>query len=713
MSASARILTIISAFLFLGGIILPARAVPETTVTFSMADIDFSQTDGYDILNVEGCHLEGEPGQPLLPCKAINFVIPRGQDVSRVRVEIETKEHIPGFYYIYPAQHPRPTRDGLGDADFVDPDISIYNSDQPYPGTYLKEGDASMAWGWKTYQVTVWPLEYIPADREISLYETVKIFLELAPGTDNEQEVMPRSYQHHEEWAAELEQILANPEDVRPLAPNQFSGLLASNRWVLILPGAPLESIERDLWYNAFQPLINHRSNQGLDVEVKYVGEITSASGEAAVQDIRSYLYDQQTIHGARWACLVGDHDMIPWTYFNPSISPSESIPHDWCYCDLDGSWPGGMDWVPELWIGRIPAISTIEAQNLIEKILLYECNPGGGDYSYLNKAFYEYADIGQRDGTCDSVITHHDPNIEWKIWGEEPSWDAPEPFAPTDSMLVDTLNIMRYHYITVHCHGDVEGIGAYWPITYYWGYPPLSIFGIDDIARLTNSNYYNFWYTTICKGGYLDWADPSERSLAEGLLTCFDEKGAVVFSGNTRYGEFGCSANLQCFAWDMLFPQGPFTVWYFNYAGAIEALSKWKAYDSGLNSFYDKYVRYSHNLFGDPATRIWTPRRPPSIGKPLSSKEEMMNRDYSYLRCAPIPATNSVKLLYSLHGAADMSIRIYDMGGRLIRDFEERSQNSGKGTIQWDCSSVVPGAYFVRMDINGDYIGTRIIVSR
>jgi hypothetical protein len=201
--------------------------IPETTVTFSANDIDFSQTDGYDILNVAGCHLAGEPGQPLLPCKAVNFVIPRGQGVSQVRVDVESKEHLPDSYYIYPAQ---PDAPGYEEEDFLGPDVYIYGSSEPFPGVAVVEGQTTMAWGWKLCQVMVWPLEYIPADRQVWLYESVKVSLELCPGTGNEQEILPRSKEQHEEWAAEIEQVVANPADVVPLGPNNFSGLLSSHR---------------------------------------------------------------------------------------------------------------------------------------------------------------------------------------------------------------------------------------------------------------------------------------------------------------------------------------------------------------------------------------------------------------------------------------------------------------------------------------------------
>jgi hypothetical protein len=264
-----------------------------------------------------------------------------------------------------------------------------------------------MAWGWKTYQVMVWPLEYIPAERQIWLYETVTISLDLIASTENEQEILARTKQQHEGWAQELEQVVANPEDVSLLAPENFSGVLGPGRWVLILPGGLEETSGRDTWIGTFQPLINHRQSQGLDVVYIYLSQITSASGEAAVLDIRDYLKDQHEYHGARWACLVGDHDMIPWTYRCLPIESQSGnwdwiIPNDWCYCDLDGSWPWDYDWAPELWVGRIPCMSKDEGGIFVEKVLAYENTT---DSDYVLRALYESADQMTDDGQCEYVM--------------------------------------------------------------------------------------------------------------------------------------------------------------------------------------------------------------------------------------------------------------------------------------------------------------------
>ncbi len=152
---------------------------------------------------------------------------------------------------------------------------------------------------------------------------------------------------------------------------------------------------------------------------MRYLRQITQASGEQAVDDIRAYLQDQHANHNARWVCLVGDDQMIPWSYCNimatpPYLEYHTRIPNDWCYCDLDGEWieyQPGMDWAPEMWAGRVPCTTKTEAGYFVDKVLAYELNPSNGeDYDYLSRAFYESADEMTDDGTCEAVMAQQHP---------------------------------------------------------------------------------------------------------------------------------------------------------------------------------------------------------------------------------------------------------------------------------------------------------------
>ena len=47
------------------GVASDVAAAPEAMVSFSLADVAFSTREGFDLVEVQGCHLSGEPGQPL------------------------------------------------------------------------------------------------------------------------------------------------------------------------------------------------------------------------------------------------------------------------------------------------------------------------------------------------------------------------------------------------------------------------------------------------------------------------------------------------------------------------------------------------------------------------------------------------------------------------------------------------------------------------
>jgi hypothetical protein len=104
-----------------------ATGAPETTVSFSVADVAFSTRQGFDIVEVEGCHLAGEPGDPLLPCMAVNFVIPRDKVVATVKFEPQQKYRLKGHYHIYPAQ----PETSWAQTGFVGPDPEVYESANP------------------------------------------------------------------------------------------------------------------------------------------------------------------------------------------------------------------------------------------------------------------------------------------------------------------------------------------------------------------------------------------------------------------------------------------------------------------------------------------------------------------------------------------------------------------------------------------------------
>ena len=113
------IFTLVSNLLF-------AQQITQT-FNFSTDDLHFSQTNGYDIVNISNTNfLEGEgfAGQPQLPIKSFNLLLPQGAEATDVVINYNPNdlEVISGSYYLYPIQLPA-FADGLELLASIKPNI--------------------------------------------------------------------------------------------------------------------------------------------------------------------------------------------------------------------------------------------------------------------------------------------------------------------------------------------------------------------------------------------------------------------------------------------------------------------------------------------------------------------------------------------------------------------------------------------------------------
>ncbi len=92
------------------------------------------------------------------------------------------------------------------------------------------------------------------------------------------------------------------------------------------------------------------------------------------------------------------------------------------------------------------------------------------------------------------------------------------------------------------------------------------------------------------------------------------------------------------------------------------------------------------------------------SIWGPVGVKETRSgNKDILFSQIYPTPFNSSVTIKYFLESPADVRIKIYDVGGRLIKVIIDRHHNPGQYIIEWDGSDdtgnfVISGLYFVKI---------------
>lgn len=159
------------------------------------------------------------------------------------------------------------------------------------------------------------------------------------------------------------------------------------------------------------EPLARWKNEKG--VKTIILSNYSLYPGIDDAEKIRNMIKSYYESDKIRWVLLAGDaeNDLIPIRYvFNPDVKlvtgQSEYSnwddyykPTDYYYAELDGDWnqdgdgnwgenpennANGVDeitWIPDVYVGRLPADNAVELSNMINKSMKYERNPKIGNW--------------------------------------------------------------------------------------------------------------------------------------------------------------------------------------------------------------------------------------------------------------------------------------------------------------------------------------------
>jgi len=168
---------------------------------------------------------------------------------------------------------------------------------------------------------------------------------------------------------------------------------------------------DRTDFINAVKPLMEWKNEKGIKTII--LSNFSLYNGVDNAEKIRNMIKSYYEKENIQWVLLAGDanDDLIPIReVFNPDTKRwgdgrTETIPGeyykptDFYYSDLTGTWDSdgdknwgespkdnafGLDeisWIPEVYVGRLPADNAVELEIMINKTLKYETNPQIGDW--------------------------------------------------------------------------------------------------------------------------------------------------------------------------------------------------------------------------------------------------------------------------------------------------------------------------------------------
>lgn len=345
-----------------------------------------------------------EAGRPELPYDVVTFVVPRGSRITAVRARLLGEITVSSGIELAPAA---PVWDEMSRARLPKAGVLSLGT---YPAALAEPLGTGALHGYELASVRVYPVRWDAAGRTLTAATGIDLEIDLAPG--GAQPLQRERYRPGLELLARrtLERLVANPQDLdgydrrigvrvesAPGAgfhPSDAPSLEGSDVDAVIITSNALAS--------TWQALADWKTRRGVPTVLRTVEwiEANYRRGSDRQETIRTFIRDAYTKWGVRYVLLAGDTDTLParYGYSGFGEESEQSIPSDMYFACLDGNWnrDGDARWgegvvdfsdagdstdlYAEVFVGRVPLASAVDAGAFIGKVIAYE-NPVITDY--------------------------------------------------------------------------------------------------------------------------------------------------------------------------------------------------------------------------------------------------------------------------------------------------------------------------------------------
>jgi Peptidase family C25/Propeptide_C25/Secretion system C-terminal sorting domain/Peptidase family C25, C terminal ig-like domain len=347
------------------------------------------------------------------------------------------------------------------------------------------------------------------------------------------------------------------------------------------------------------KPFIKWKTEEGFKVKTIYKGTWPAGNSFAGIKDSLTRIYNSGTEENPapEYLLIVGDVNKIP-------LSEGTSQVSDLYYGEFDGNG----DYIPDMFIGRLPVADTTELKNVVGKLLQYEKFQVADSNTFYNRAivtagddggYYDYMN-GQVKYAASNYINSNN-GIEGHIF-----------YYPNSASAEDTIKKLinsGVSFINYSGHGEIDG----------WIDPALRV---TDVPLFQNKNMYPFVITNACQTAHFNYAASFGNKMiispdkgAIGYIGCSNDSywdedyywsvGVGTISSDPQYSEKGLGAYDRLFHLNNENPSNWYiTMGQVNFAGNLSV--------SSSTSTLKKYYWETYTLLGDPSLI-------PIIGKPDS----------------------------------------------------------------------------------------------
>lgn len=539
----------------------------------TIRSIGHEEGDFYRI-EAEGYSRSSETGKPELPVMSRLITIPGDSEpeikISNVRTEIirPSADNLKGL--LYPAQESETKTAGSQRKLIID--SRVYSARGFLPSDTVRIEKTGTIRGKKIANLIISPVLYDPSSNRLEIITSMDIEISFKGDTG----LLPEN-------EAEESLLFAGTltKGVLNYAPGDLITGYSDEPVRMII-------VTDTIFRKQLEPFLKWKAIKGFRVDVLYKGRDFAPANYIPLKDTLQKLYDHYsaTSVAPEYLLIVGDVSKIPY-YGTGYVS-------DTYYGEFDGNG----DYIPDMFIGRLPVRDTAQLSGVLRKIIEYEKFEFDGSNDFYKRALAttgkdeNYAD--HMNGQVKYAVENY-LNAGNGIYGYH--FYYPESYTNKDSIIA--LINKGLSFINYSGHGVASG----------WQHVEIKT---PDIAGLTNRSMYPFIISNACRTAQYD----DTLSFGNKMVVSRD-KGAIGFIGcsNDSYwdedfywavGAGTPSADPGFLttgpgAYDRLFHthgESP-SEWYFtmgqvNFAGNLSV--------SSSTSSRKKYYWETYSLLGDPS---------------------------------------------------------------------------------------------------------------
>ena len=346
----------------------------EIELSISCGNPRISSYGKYVKIELEDFYDSGDPGNPELPYKVLDVLLPPNVEIGSITIQISRDENyemnVTGEVAPAPPLACNKTVEwGTGKKISDGRNLLLYGRDEYYPARVMELSETSRRGVYVFARIRFNPVQYNPLKSSLRIHREVVFKVNYA--LSGKREVAVKNTMM--EKIAEKQFVNWNT------AKEWYSqAFLASNSqydYVIVTTNTiKTGSSELNNYVNYLQNI------RGFKVKVITETDYGSATGQQRAINIRNWLKNNYLTMGIKYVLLIGNPDPddpsnpsdsfgdVPMMMCWPRVQGDDETPTDYFYADLTGNWntdgddyygeyaqDTGVDFTPEVYVGRIP----------------------------------------------------------------------------------------------------------------------------------------------------------------------------------------------------------------------------------------------------------------------------------------------------------------------------------------------------------------------